>query len=209
MRAPLAAAATLAALLATAPARADRAVPHPPYPSWFVPEGRGLESFALELNPLALLLGIYSANLEYVGAPHHGFVVSPSYTYTNPGKDDEITGFGGEAAYRYYSGTHGPEGWFIGGGGTIAELRYIHRVSIDHPSFSPAVDTSYTSYGLFADAGYQLLLHEHLVLGVGAGIAYRFFSDQPQFETESHAHTDLLYGSGLRPRFLAVFGGAL
>ena len=188
-----------------APARAED-------PAWFIPEGKRPRTLALEVNPLAFVIGRYSFQLEYVFAPHHAFELSPHVYYALPGRDDEVDGIGTELGYRYYTKRDGPEGWFVGGSFAFGSYRYKHvaapYVTADHRLLDLYQDTSYASLGAAIDAGYQLLLYEHLAIGAGLGLSYTVFTDHPRYETVSHAHQDFLYGSGLRPRVLLETGGA-
>jgi hypothetical protein len=188
-----------------APARAED-------PSWFIPEGKRPRTLALEVNPLAFLIGRYSFQIEYVFAPHHAFELSPHVYYAVPGRDDEVDGLGTEMGYRYYTGRSGPEGWFVGGSIAFGSYRYKHvaapYVTADHRLLDLYQDTSYASLGASIDAGYQVLLYDHFAIGAGLGLAYNGFTAQPRYETISHARQDFLYGSGFRPRVLLETGGA-
>ena len=177
-------------------------------PVWFVKEAPRLKVIAVEANPLSTILGLYSMNIEVVVSEHHAIVLSPHYYFANPGRDDGITGGGVEGGYRYYTGKYGPHGFFLGGSFLFGVYRYVHRTVIDTPT-NTSDDTTADSFGLAVDGGYQILLGEHLVLGGGLGVQYRYFTAQPNYESESHAHQDLFYGSGIRPRFLLAIGGAL
>jgi hypothetical protein len=178
-------------------------------PSWFIPEERHFDSVAIEANPLAVAIGLFSANLEVLPAPHHAVVITPQYYFAVPGVSDEITGGGVEGGYRFYTGRYGPEGLFLGGSLLFGSYRYVHRTAVDYPGFDVASDTSYQSFGVAAEGGYQLVVSEHIVLGAGIGVMYRYFTDEPQWETVSHSHQNLFYGSGVRPRFLLSVGGAI
>jgi hypothetical protein len=187
----------------------ERASPIGPIPPWFIPEGEPMKTAAIEANPLGLAIGLFSANLEYVFRPHSAVVLSPHYYFAVPGVSDQLTGGGVELGYRYYTGLYGPHGFFLGGSLTYGAYRYVHRVPFDTTGLDLPDDTSYDALGGAVDAGYQILLHEHIVVGAGAGLMYRYFDAQPTFETYQHGLHELLYGSGLRPRVLLSFGGAI
>jgi hypothetical protein len=204
--------AAIAGVLLPAAARADddKVVPGlGKVPPWFIPEGEPMKTAALEANPLGLAIGLFSANLEYMIAVHSAVVISPHYYFAVPGISDQLTGGGVEAGYRYYSGLHGMEGFFVGGSLLYGNYRYEHRVSFDTSGLDTPDDTSYDSWGGAVDLGYQILLHQHFVVGAGAGVMYRYFDTQPTFETYKNGQHDLIYGSGIRPRILLSFGGAL
>jgi hypothetical protein len=199
-----------AAAAIASPARAEgEASPLGKVPPWFIPEGEPMKTVAVEMNPLGVAIGLFSANLEYMLAPHHGVIVSPHYYFAIPGIDDQITGGGVELGYRYYTGLYGPEGWFLGGSVLYGSYRYQYRVPVDTTGLDKPDDTSYDAWGGAIDGGYQVLLYKHMVIGAGVGVMYRYFDEQPSYEVYERGLHDVLYGSGLRPRILLSFGGAL
>jgi hypothetical protein len=212
-----------AAAIALAPraARADDTTPPPDVvddpaaqsskikPPWFVKEGQRLKSVAVEMNPLAMAIGLFSMNVEVVPTEHHALVITPHYYYAVPGRDDSLTGGGFEAGYRYYTGHYGPHGFFVGGSFMFGAYQYIHGTTVDVPGFNVASSAAWDSYGAAIDTGYQMLINEHIVVGLGIGAQYRYFNLTPTWESDSHSHQDLLYGPGFRPRFLFAFGGAI
>jgi hypothetical protein len=198
----------LGVTIAPAMAQADR------YPVWFVPEGEAMKTIALEANPLAIAVGRYSMNLEYMIAAHHAIVISPYIFFAVPGANTEVDAYGGEIGYRYYTGKHGPEGWFLGGSVAFGTFTYQHNAptvnrASDGLLLDESVNTEYDSIGGAVDAGYQVLLQEHVVVGLGAGIEYRYLTLEPDFQPYDHADQWLVYGPGFRPRLLFSMGGAL
>ncbi len=192
-------------LVSTSRARAEE-------PSWFVPEGERTKTLALEMNPLGIIIGRFGANIEYMLAPHHAVVISPHYYFAFPGVADLFDGPGIEAGYRYYTGQNGPIGWFLGGSLSFGNYHYRHMAdvairTIDNVTLDGPVDKSWQSIGAAVDAGYQILVRDHIVLGAGLGVEYKYYTQDPSFEYLSHARHELLYGSGLRPRLLAAAGG--
>jgi hypothetical protein len=91
-----------------------------------IDEGIPFKSVALQGNPLGLIIGRYSADLEYLPVPHHALHFSPVGYFALPGVADEITGFGAEMGYRWYSGLYGPHGFFLGASFIALSLQYIH-----------------------------------------------------------------------------------
>src|SRR5262245_55282625 len=77
-----------------------------------IDEGTRFRSVALQGNPLGFAIGRYSADLEYLPEAHHALHLTPFGYYALPGVSDRLSGFGGEIGYRWYSGTHGPHGFF-------------------------------------------------------------------------------------------------
>jgi hypothetical protein len=184
------------------------------YPVWFVPEGEPMKTIAVEANPLAIAVGRFSMNLEYMVARHHAIILSPYIFFAVPAASTEVDAYGGEIGYRYYTGKYGPEGWFVGGSLAFGAFDYQHNgATVNRASdgllLEEAVNTSYDSVGGAVDAGYQFLLHEHVVLGVGAGVEYRYLTLGPDFQPFDHSGQWLVYGPGFRPRLLFSMGGAL
>src|ERR1700727_2898234 len=105
-RPPIAFVAAVAVALGLAlegPARADE-----------LDEGVPFKSVALQGNPLGLIIGRYSADLEYLPAPHHALHLAPVGYFAIPGVADELVGGGAELGYRWYCGLYGPHGFFLG-----------------------------------------------------------------------------------------------
>jgi hypothetical protein len=127
--------------------------------------------------------------------------------YALPGVADQITGFGGEIGYRWYSGAHGPHGVFVGGSFVAAELEYQHT-STATPPLDVTNDTQFVELGGAIDAGYQAILLGNLAVGAGVGAQYTVDTIKPQFEFANHPWHDLAYGWGLRPRALLSVGAA-
>jgi hypothetical protein len=165
------------------------------------------KSVGVQGNPLDFIIGRYSIDLEFLPAPHHALHATPYYEYALPGTDDQLTGFGGELGYRYYTGEHGPHGFFAGVSFLLSELEYIHG-NPTNVANNPANDTQYVQLGGALDAGYQIIVLGNLCVGAGAGLQYTVDTFDPQFEFSSHPWHDLVYGWGLRPRALLQVGAA-
>jgi hypothetical protein len=186
------------ALLALASARAQ---------AEDIDEGVRFKSVAVQGNPLGLFIGRYSADLEYLPEAHHALHLTPFGYYALPGVGDQLTGFGAEVGYRWYSGTHGPHGFFVGASFIAGELEYQHVASLPAP-LDASNDTQYAELGGALDAGFQVIILGNFAVGVGAGAQYVVDTIQPRFEFTSHPRHDLLYGAGLRPRALLSVGTA-
>lgn len=194
----------LAAFALAAPARADE------LPPWIVPEGPHPDTVALQMNPLAIAAGRFSATLEYVLQTHHAAVASPIYYWAFPGPADTFDGGGVEVGYRYYTGRRGTNGFFAGASFLFGDYRFKHSVptlrGTDGSFFDGANETDFQSYGGAIDAGYKALLWDTFVVGAGIGAQYTVFTLQPDWTKSTRE--DLVYGSGLRPRVLLEAGGA-
>jgi len=137
--------------------------------------------FAIEWNPLSAFLKRASFSVELVPVSHHALTLNGYYfnTTTNPFQEtltgssgrattylvpaQKFAGGGGELGYRYYAGEEGPRGFFVGPSFlfvNVADTAADKRV------------TKYWDLGGAIDLGYQALLSDRIVLGVGAGIQY-------------------------------------
>lgn len=185
-----------AALAAAAPARAEQ-----------LDEGIAFKSVGLRGNPLGMIIGRYSADLEYLPVPHHALHLSPVGYFALPGVADELIGFGAEVGYRYYSGQYGPHGFFLGASFIALSLEYIHGARPGVPLDSPD-DTQYVQLGGAIDAGYAFIVLGNFAVAAGVGAQYTADTTEPHFEFASHPLHDLLFGSGLRPRAVLSIGAA-
>ena len=172
-----------------------------------IDEGVAFKSVGIQGNPLGVLIGRYSADLEYLPAAHHAFHLTAVGYFALPGVSDELVGFGAETGYRWYSGANGPEGFFVGGSFLATSLRYVHGAQAG-VAFDAPEDTSYVELGGALDVGYQLVFLGNFAAGAGVGAQYTTDTSQPTFEASNHAWHDLVYGSGLRPRALLSLGAA-
>jgi hypothetical protein len=167
------------------------------------PSRRGV---ALEFNPLALLIQRISGTIELAPADHHALELSAYYFYpataafTNPGGQEvpsqRFAGFGGELGYRYYWKGGGLRGPFIGPSVIAAWGK---------ATAGNGTETSFGDFGFAADVGYQALVAERCVVGLGAGVQYvvatRSIPDQ-QMPANVYAN------SGVQPRLLFALGYA-
>jgi hypothetical protein len=170
-------------------------------------EGASFKSVALQGNPLGVIVGRYSADLEYLPVPHHALHLTPVGYFALPGVADELIGLGAEVGYRWYSGANGPQGFFLGGSFVALSLEYIHSAAPGLP-LDATDDTKFVQLGGAIDAGYQLVFLGNFAAGAGLGAQYTVDTAQPHFEYPSHFWHDLLYGWGLRPRLLLSIGAA-
>jgi hypothetical protein len=172
-----------------------------------VDEGVRFKSIGIQGNPLDFAIGRYSIDLEYLPAPHHALHATPLYYYALPGVDDQLTGFGAELGYRFYTGEHGPHGFFAGGSFLVGSFEYIHGNPANLP-YDQANDTQYVQLGGAIDVGYRIIALGSFTAGAGAGLEYVVDTIDPKFEYVSHPWHDLVYGWGLRPRAILEVGAA-
>jgi hypothetical protein len=170
-------------------------------------DGVRFKSVAVQGNPLGIVVGRYSADVEFLPEVHHALHVTPIGYYALPGADDSFRGFGAEVGYRWYSGLHGPHGLFAGASFLVGEYRYVHATNnpslLDMPD-----DTQFVSLGGALDGGFQAIVLGNFAVGAGAGVQYSADTARPHFEYMNHPWHDALYGPGLRPRVLVSLGAA-
>ncbi len=158
--------------------------------------------FAIEVNPLGLFLGgRLSFNAEWAPATHHAIQVSPHFVHTTANiplsggsmGTEAFTGVGTELGYRYYTGTRGMNGVFVG----PSLILGMYNAGL------PMGNQLFTNVGVAGDIGVQEILWNHVVVGGGVGIEYL---------QVSHDFGDLPIGpstiasTGLKPRFLLEAG---
>lgn len=155
--------------------------------------------FAATYDPLTVIIGRASINVETVPGSHHG-VIATIYrlgtTTTDASFNTRYRGTGGELGYRYYSGDNGPRGVFVGPSLLLGTFTGTPRRG-DVVEFS--------NIGGAVDLGYQAIVKGRLVLGLAFGLQYTWPS-------KTIAHQDLpasIYANrGLRPRFILAIGVA-
>ncbi|HEX7665620.1 MAG TPA: DUF3575 domain-containing protein, partial [Polyangiaceae bacterium] len=122
---------------------------------------------AIEANPLGILVGHYSLQVETMIAPHSALTFNPHFDYSHweaqdmLGGDSSYAGFGSEVGYRFYTARSKPAGLFVG------------------PSLLGGVYRTYRSFGghtfpmvgAALDVGAQAVLGP-VVLGAGIGVQY-------------------------------------
>jgi hypothetical protein len=172
-----------------------------------IDEDARFRSIALQGNPLGLAIGRYSADVEYLPEAHHALHLTAFGYYALPGVADRFSGFGAEVGYRWYAGSRGPQGLFLGASFLAGELEYVHVADPMAP-FDQSDDTQFVELGGAIDGGYQIIALGNLAVGVGAGAQYVVDTVQPHFEFVKHPTQDLFYGWGLRPRALLSVGAA-
>ena len=168
------------------------------------------KQFALGINPLAILIGRYSIEGQYLPVRHHAFTVNPFYARANVtgtvnGQEVDLgtlSGFGGELGYRFYTGSKGANGFFVGPSFLLASY------SQSAPSGAQTSGSdSFLSYGGAIDLGGQAIIGPGVVLGGGFGLQYTKTSIDIDTENLNLASA-IIAGGGIRPRFLFLVGYA-
>jgi hypothetical protein len=171
-----------------------------------MPRERDFKSFSIEANPLAIGIGRYSLQAEWLPATHHAIVVNPHYDHvsmdvTVNGQSTSagtLSGFGGEVGYRFYTGEQGANGFFIGPS-LLAGAYSETGVNGSSQSFS--------SIGAAVDLGGQVLVGPGILIGAGFGLQYTKVSMDGSTDGLS-LPAAILAGGGVRPRALLTLGYA-
>jgi hypothetical protein len=157
--------------------------------------------FAIEANPLGIIIGHYSAQLEWLLVAHHALVFNPHFDYvsfSNNTLEQHFVGFGAEVGYRYYTSRHDVAGFYAGP--SLLLGTYSAGATGDSGS------VSFQSIGGAIDIGGQAVVGPGVVIGAGFGLQYtavnQSFQDLP-------LTASILAGGGIRPRFLFSIGYAL
>lgn len=155
---------------------------------------------AVELTPLSfIVMRRRGAQIEVVPFSHHGLQASAyefDWTTGDDSHRNRFRGVGGEIGYRYYFGDAGPRGLFLGPSFLAGTFEGIPRVGDSVP---------FRTLGGAFDVGYQALLFDRLVIGLGLGLQYtKPTADIPLQEIPAST----VANAGLRPRFLFAVGAA-
>ena len=134
-----------------------------------------------------MAIGRYSISGEYMLARHHAVTLSPFFTSTSVKVNDKeigsLSGFGGELGYRFYTGSRGANGFFVGPSVLFA--------SYNSESVVGNTSQSFTAMGGALDIGGQFLIGPGVVIGFGGGLQYTKNSEeirhrQPQPRERGH-----------------------
>lgn len=150
-------------------------------------------------NPFTLQASRYGANVEVLVASHHVLAGTLYWASTVTNEDsfnNRFRGIGGELGYRYYTGHDGPRGAFIGPSFLLGAFDAVP---------ARGATTSFENYGVALDVGYQALVADRWVVGVGGGLQYsRPSTTFPQQELPASIYAN----PGVRPRLLLALGVA-
>ncbi|WP_394835791.1 hypothetical protein LVJ94_02535 [Pendulispora rubella] len=211
-RSPLLAALLLSSVgvLFSLPASAQEATPPPKDAPRAEGEGSDFKRVALAINPLAIGIGRYSIQGEYLPLPHHAITLNPFFahvpvTVSINGQDVDagsLNGFGGELGYRFYTGSKGASGFFVGP--SLLFASYSQSAG-DTGASQPKSSDSFLSYGAALDIGGQAVIGPGIVVGGGFGLQYTKTSEDINTDNLNLA-SSVVAGGGVRPRFLFALG---
>jgi hypothetical protein len=205
--------------VAAQPAQPPATKPAPTQPAEagpVAPKEEPWKMVAFSTNPLNLLIGHYGLNVEFLPFRHHGFIASPHYDHVNGTVsttdivdnapvtytyNNRYSGLGVELGYRFYTGSSGPTGFFMGPSFLLASYK-----SSGDP-LGRSVSQSFGSLGYAFDVGGQAVVAGGLVIGGGFGMQYTHLSKDLGF-TDLPITASIIAGGGWRPRFLMSIGYA-
>lgn len=164
---------------------------------------------AIEAYPLAATIGRYSLGVEWMPARHHALLLNPHFDHVGWSESATIngvkssysegfTGGGAELGYRFYTGDHGANGFYIGPSFLFA----------DYSTSAGNASSSFTSIGGAIDIGGQALIARHVIVGGGFGLQYTKTSKDFGSTSGYPLSAAILAGGGIRPRFLLSVGYA-
>lgn len=164
--------------------------------------------FAVVLNPLATTIGRYSIQGEWLPAMHHALTLNPYYTHATITVDNvdegSLSGFGGELGYRYYTGSKGPNGFFVGPSVLFGSYSQSYNGSFAGTNGN----SSFTSVGGAIDIGGQGVVGPGIVIGGGFGLQWTKTSKDIGSTDGLNLASAIIAGGGTRPRFLFTVGYA-
>ena len=166
-------------------------------------DDKDLKRIGLELNPLGFAIGRYSINVEYMLARHHALILTPFYDSTGVKVNDvdvgSLNGFGAELGYRFYTGSKGMNGFYVGPSVLFASWSQSSNLT-----GVPAGD-SFTAIGGALDLGGQAVIGPGVIVGGGFGLQYT--SNSIDVKTDNlNIASAAIAGGGVRPRFLLSVG---
>src|SRR6185437_6784884 len=143
--------------------------------------------FTLTWNPFTLFAVRAQLMLEAMLTDHHVLSLSLYYGATRTNEtypsscagmahDCALTtlfqGFGGELGYRWYSGTGGPRGFYIGPSFLLGRFDATPTVGAGTGMATTHGDIPFWNIGGAIDAGWQALIADRIVAGLGGGLEY-------------------------------------
>ena len=187
----------------------DAVPPAPQASAEFVPEPDGAPaqpSGAVELNALPLFFGKFSSNLEISLASHHALIISPAYFAASYFRGPEA-----ELGYRFYFYQRPLSGPFVGVAILGAAFQYRREPGLNCGPGAQSCAGHYEStllYGATFEAGWQWIVRDWLLLGVGAGVEAQH-AQARKYDVYGGDFTDItkvFVDSGVQPRVLATVG---
>lgn len=166
-----------------------------------------LKHVAITVNPLSLILMRIGANVEYMFVKHHGVSLNPYFqsisaeaSAGSTTSKSTYTTFGAELGYRFYTGSRGANGFFLG---PAVFLQHTSgEATASAAGSSASANSSMTVYGGILDIGGQHVTKGGFTIGAGVGVMYLVASGTPG------ATSSTVKFEGVLPRFLLTAGYA-
>jgi hypothetical protein len=160
----------------------------------------------LELNPLPVGFGKIGGNIEVSLAPHHVLLLSPAYFAPSYFRGPEA-----ELGYRFYFSQRALRGPFIGVSVLGAAFWYRREPSATCGSNGESCAGDYEStllFGATLEAGWQWIVRDWLLLGVGAGVEAQHARARKYevYQGDFTKLTEFFIDSGVQPRVLGTIG---
>jgi hypothetical protein len=133
------------------------------------PDAGELRRIAIVENPVGALIGLWSLEAQVALARHHVIAFNGRALFTDVfpslvfGLATRHHAYGFEVDYRYYSGTRGPNGFFLG-----PYVSWWAVQQLADPEGVPAERYQVVTIGL--DGGYQYMTRGGGIVGVGFGV---------------------------------------
>lgn len=175
-----------------------------------------LKHVAIEANPLGILIGHYSVQLELMPWRHSAFIINPHFDHVTSDVSsgdstgntisytESFTGFGTELGYRFYTGRTAMSGFYFGPSVLLGTYTASANDVVTGAG-SQSSSISFQQIGGAVDIGGQAVVGPGIVIGGGFGLQYtsvnQSFRDLP-------LTASILAGGGIRPRFLLSVGYA-
>jgi hypothetical protein len=184
----------------------------------FPPTGE-MRRFTLTWNPFTLFAVRAQLSFEVLLTDHHAIELSGFYggTRTNevyaPASDTShqhayttlFQAGGGEIGYRWYAGTAGPRGLYVGPSFLLAYGVATPARGAGTSSAVFGANVPFWNLGGALDVGYQAILADRWVVGLGGGLQYTV----PTVAFPAQELPASIYANrGLRPRILLGLGVA-
>lgn len=190
---------------ATAAAPSGGAPAEPDKPKREQEEEDDFKPFALTLNPLSLILTRIGLNAEYLPVKHHALTFNPYFQSVSvevgagpAASKTSYTTFGAELGYRFYTGSRGANGFFLGP--AVFVQNTSQEVTVSGGAAGANASSSVLVYGALLDVGGQHVFKNGFTIGGGAGVMYLVASGT------TGASSDTVKLEGVLPRFLFTVG---
>jgi hypothetical protein len=149
-----------------------------------------------------ILIRRLTVGYEYMPGSHHSFGLTlhgqAPGTYVPTPVKGAATGFGGEIGYRFYGGSRGPGGPFVGasflcGGYASAPTFLAIRPKTTH----------YAQYGVALEVGWAVHIDRTIVLAMGIGVQRTWIGVDRERLSD---FAQMVVGDGVRPRAMIQVG---